>query len=124
MLSGHGGNIYEMARRLGCAPSELSDMSNNINPLGPPPGMMDFLKDNIEATTRLPEVDNKEIIKKFAARFAIDPDCLLTGNGTTQFIYMIPRVLETKRALILGPTYADYADACSMRDVGPTIFVT
>ena len=124
MLSGHGGNIYEMARRLGCAPSELSDMSNNINPLGPPPGMMAFLKDNIEATTHLPEVDNKEIIKKFSKRFAIDPDCLLTGNGTTQFIYMIPRVLETKRALILGPTYADYADACSMHNVGPIIFVT
>jgi threonine-phosphate decarboxylase len=124
MLSGHGGNIYEMARRLGCAPSELSDMSNNINPLGPPPGMMNFLQDNIEATTRLPEVDNKEIIKYVAELFAIDPDCVLAGNGTTQFIYMIPRVLETKRALILGPTYADYADACSMHDVSPTLFMT
>ena len=124
MISGHGGNIYEMARRLGCAPSELSDMSNNINPLGPPPGLMDFLKDNIEATTRLPEVDNEEIIKYFAERFALDPNCVLAGNGTTQFIYMIPRVLETKRALILGPTYADYADACSMHNVGPIIFVT
>ncbi len=124
MLSGHGGNIYEMARRLDCAPSELSDMSNNINPLGPPPGMMNFLKNNIEATTRLPEVDNQEIIKNFAERFAIDPDCVLAGNGTTQFIYMIPRVLEAKRALVLGPTYADYADACSMHNLSPTIFMT
>lgn len=118
MISGHGGNIYEMARRLGCAPSELSDMSNNINPLGPPPGMLNFLKDNIEATTRLPEVDNKEVIKYFAERYAIDPDCILAGNGTTQFIYMIPRVLETSKALIPGPTYADYADACAMQNVG------
>ena len=124
MLSGHGGNIYEMARRLGCAPSELSDMSNNINPLGPPPGMLNFLQDNIEATTRLPEVDNKEIIKNFAERFAMDPEGILAGNGTTQFIYLIPRVLETKRALVLGPTYADYADACSMHNVGPTVFIT
>jgi threonine-phosphate decarboxylase len=35
MLGGHGGNIYEMARRLGCAQSEVIDMSSNINPLGP-----------------------------------------------------------------------------------------
>ena len=124
MLNGHGGNIYEMARQLGCAPSELSDMSNNINPLGPPPGVMNFLKDNIEAATRLPEVDNKELIKYFAEGFAIDPDCILAGNGTTQFIYMIPRVLETKRALILAPTYADYADACAMQNVGPVFFMT
>lgn len=124
MLSGHGGNIYEMARRLGCAPSEFSDMSNNINPLGPPPGLVNYLKKNIADITRLPEVDNKEIIKSFAALLAIDPVCLLAGNGTTQFIYMIPRVLEAKKALILGPTYADYADACSMHKVDPTIFIT
>ncbi|MFC1830267.1 aminotransferase class I/II-fold pyridoxal phosphate-dependent enzyme, partial [Thermodesulfobacteriota bacterium] len=34
-----------------------------------------------------------------------------------QFIYTIPRALETRRALILGPTYADYADACFMHNV-------
>ena len=43
MLGGHGGNIYEMARRLGCTPSEFIDMSSNINPLGPPPGLVNYL---------------------------------------------------------------------------------
>ena len=43
MLGGHGGNIYEMARRLGCAQSEVIDMSSNINPLGPPPGLINYL---------------------------------------------------------------------------------
>ena len=53
MLGGHGGNIYEMARRLGCAQSEVIDMSSNINPLGPPPGLLEYLKANMEAITRL-----------------------------------------------------------------------
>jgi len=121
MLGGHGGNIYEMARRRGCAPSEIIDMSSNTNPLGPPPGLVDFLKKNIDVVTDLPEVDSKEITRFFAECFALDPDRVLTGNGTTQFIYAIPRVLETKKAVVLGPTYADYADACRMNNVHPAM---
>jgi len=30
---------------------------------------------------------------------------------------LTPRVLETKKALVLGPTYADYADACRLHNV-------
>lgn len=117
MLGGHGGNIYEVARRLGCAPSEVIDMSSNINPLGPPPGLVNYLEKNIDTITNLPEVDSKEIIKIFAQRFDLNPECILAGNGTTQFIFLAPRVLETKGALVLGPTYADYADACRMHNV-------
>jgi len=56
-------------------------------------------------------------VQAFAARYNIKPEHVIAGNGTTQFIYGIPQVLETKRALILGPTYADYADACRMHNV-------
>jgi threonine-phosphate decarboxylase len=117
MLGGHGGNIYEMARRFGYAQSEVIDMSSNINPLGPPPGLLNYLKKNIDTITNLPEVDSKEITKIFAQRFELNPECILAGNGTTQFIFLTPRVLETKSALVLGPTYADYADACRLHNV-------
>ena len=123
MLGGHGGNIYEMARSLGCAPSEIIDMSSNVNPLGPPTGLVDFLKKNIDAVTCLPEVDSREITNHFARHFDLDPDRLLAGNGTTQFIYLIPHVLETRGALILGPTFADYADACRMHNVLPAMMM-
>jgi len=123
MLGGHGGNIYEMARLLGCAPSEIIDMSSNINPLGPPTGLLDFLTKNIAAVTCLPEVDSREITSHFARHFDLDPDRLLAGNGTTQFIYMIPHVLEARGALILGPTFTDYADACRMHHILPTMMM-
>lgn len=123
MLGGHGGNVYEMARYLGCAPSEIIDMSSNINPLGPPTGLLDYLIKNIDAATCLPEVDSREITNHFARHFDLDPVRLLAGNGTTQFIYMIPHVLETRGALILGPTFADYADACRTHNVLPTMML-
>ena len=117
MIIGHGGNIYEAARRLGCKPFEIIDMSSNVNPLGPPSGLTEYLKENIDYITALPEVDSKEISSKFANRYGLDPEYVLAGSGTTQFIYTIPQVLGTRKALILGPGYSDYADACIMHNV-------
>jgi threonine-phosphate decarboxylase len=62
-------------------------------------------------------VDANHTVNAFAGRYHIDPERVIAGNGTTQFIYSIPRILETKKALILGPTYADYADACAMHHI-------
>ena len=42
----HGYSANEVARRLGCQPSNIIDMSSNMNPLGPPPGLLDYLADN------------------------------------------------------------------------------
>lgn len=117
MIQGHGGNIYDVARRLGCKPFEIIDMSSNVNPLGPPPGLKKHLKENLDSITALPEVDAKDIANKFAHRYDIDSESVISGNGTTQFIYAIPQVLGTRKALILGPTYSDYADACTMHKV-------
>jgi len=36
---------------------------------------------------------------------------------------MIPHVLETRGALILGPTFADYADACRMHNILPAMMM-
>jgi threonine-phosphate decarboxylase len=117
MLDGHGGNIYDSAHRLGCEPSEIIDMSSNVNPLGPPPGLVSFLKENLNVITALPEVDSDLVVHSFAERYGIDPALVLAGNGSTHFIYSIPLCLATKRAMILGPTYSDYADACSMHNI-------
>ena len=123
MITGHGGNIYNHAQKLGCKPFEIIDMSSNVNPLGPPPGLKEHLKENIDLITALPEVDAKDIANKFAHRYDIESECVISGNGTTQFIYDIPQVLKTKKALILGPTYSDYADACIMYNVDFDYFI-
>jgi threonine-phosphate decarboxylase len=67
MIHGHGGNIYEFARQSNCRPSEIIDMSSNINPLGPPSGLLQYLKDNMDAFTRLPEVDAGLMVKRFGS---------------------------------------------------------
>jgi threonine-phosphate decarboxylase len=123
MLRGHGGNRIELARQLGCSPGEITDMSSNINPLGPPPGLIKYLGDHIDAVGKFPEVDSSEITVQFADQCRIDPDRILAGNGTTQFIYALPRALGIKSALIVAPTYSDYADACRLNNVKTTFVI-
>jgi len=124
VICGHGGNIYELARRLKCQPFDIIDMSSNVNPSGPPPGLTEFLKENISAMIALPEADAGKAVFAFAHRYGIDPKCVLAGNGTTQFIYAIPKAIGTKNALIVAPTYSDYADACAMHDIAYTYYLT
>ena len=80
MITGHGGNIYETARKLGCAPHEIIDMSSNVNPLGPPQGLTAYLKENINDITVLPEVDSKKTTHAFAGQYDIDPELVVSGS--------------------------------------------
>ena len=124
MIDGHGGNIYHLALRLGCAPEEIIDMSSNVNPLGPPPGLLDHLKNHLDSIKALPEVDSGAAVNAFSQRYGLPAGRILAGNGTTQFIHALPRALASRRVLILGPTYADYADACRMHRVPFEYFLT
>ena len=124
MLKGHGGHILETARQIGCDPSEIIDMSSNMNPLGPFPGLLDYLKNRIDVITSLPEVDAGTVVAQFAAANGLDRQNVLAANGTTQLIYALPAALRIKQALIVGPTYADYGDACRMHHVRHTYLIS
>ncbi|WP_020586556.1 threonine-phosphate decarboxylase [Desulfobacter curvatus] len=117
MIQGHGGNKQQLADRIGCRLEDIIDMSSNLNPLGPPKRIHAFIRENIHLIHALPEPDAASMSKGFAAYYGIDPGCVIAGNGTTFFIYTLPLALGAKKALILGPAYADYEDACAAHHV-------
>jgi threonine-phosphate decarboxylase len=112
VITGHGGNIYELAKNNNCKPEEIIDMSSNLNPLGTPPGLLEYLKQNISAIKALPDAGATFLIKKFENFHDLKQGQVLAGHGTTEFIYSITKALQIKNALILGPTYSDYKDSC------------
>lgn len=117
MIVGHGGNIGEAAVKAGLSVADITDMSSNTNPLGPMPGMLKYLKNSMDSATHLPEADSRTVINAFAGMNNLDPACILAAGGTTHFIYFLPRLFSAGNALILGPTYADYADSCIMNQM-------
>lgn len=117
MIHGHGGNIFDKARELGCHPEDILDMSSNVNPLGPMSGLLRHLRLHLEEIAALPEADAGGVTRLFSERYGVAAENVLAGNGTTQLIHILPGALKWRRALILGPTYADYEDACAINGV-------
>lgn len=123
MIQGHGGNVVGLAEQLGCRPEDIVDMSSNINPLGALPGLIEHLKNRLHRITVLPEVDGRGAVRAIAALLDVSEDRVLAGGGTTQFIYTACAALGTRKALIVGPTYADYADGCRVHSIEPAYFL-
>src|SRR5882724_12622290 len=46
----HGGRVYEAARHWGIEPHEVLDFSANINPLGPPQGVVSAITNALTPT--------------------------------------------------------------------------
>lgn len=124
MIQGHGGNVVELAEELGCRPEDITDMSSNINPLGALPGLIEYLQGRMDRITSLPEVDAQGAVRAVAALLGVSEQRVLAGNGTTQFIYTACAVLKSRRVLIVGPTYADYADGARLHGITPEFFLT
>ena len=117
MIRGHGGNIHALARTLGCPAEDIVDLSSNVNPFGPPPGLLSHLARQLEHIRALPEVEAGSAVAGFADFHGLPHDQVLAANGTTQLIYDVPRALALQQALIVGPTYADYRDGCRRNGV-------
>ncbi|MCK7507856.1 MAG: adenosylcobinamide-GDP ribazoletransferase [Desulfobacterales bacterium] len=124
MIGGHGGNIYELRRRLGCSPADIVDLSSNVNPLGPPPGLCEFLGGSMDADHgaaggRQPR-HHPELRRECLGVSARPPARRATAPPSSST--RLPGVLTMKKALIVGPTYSDYADACRLHGVAPALF--
>lgn len=114
MITGHGGNINQLADTLQCPIHEIVDMSSNLNPLGTPDFIKKMISNRLDTLHRLPEPDAGQMRRGFARYHGINPEKVIPGNGTTWFIFTLPHALGLKNAVIAGPTYADYKDACQM----------
>ncbi len=124
MIQGHGGDIFTIATIIGCRPEDIVDFSSNMNPLGPPAALLDFLGESLNRITFLPDPGARPAIEAFAKHHDVPAGQVMAGNGTTQLIYALPQVLEISQALIVSPTYSDYADACRMHGVPYTHLFT
>lgn len=111
MNGGHGGNLRELAQAAGVAPESILDFSASINPLGPPEWLRPVISAAIGTLVHYPDPDCAELAQAAAERYGVEADEVVAGNGSTELLYLIPRVLRPARALIPVPSYMDYARA-------------
>lgn len=113
----HGGNVYEIARRLECSPDDLLDFSASINPLGPPPGLWEEFQREFPRLRHYPDISNRALIQALSALHGVPTDGIVVGNGSTELIYWLARALRLKSALIAVPTFSEYQRAFELEEV-------
>lgn len=107
----HGGHLTRLATLSGRSVSEILDFSANINPLGLPEWFRSLVSRTLESVVHYPDPDCSQVVDAVSSRYHAARDEVLVGNGSTELLYLIPRVTGSQRAVIPMPAYADYAKA-------------
>ena len=115
----HGGNVHKVARERRISVGQIVDFSANINPLGFPASGVRAIRSALKQIMHYPDPACWELRRALAQHCCVDPDMILVGNGSTELIHLLPRVLAIKSALIIGPTFEEYAHA--LMDAGSLV---
>ncbi|MCM2359802.1 MAG: threonine-phosphate decarboxylase CobD [Geobacteraceae bacterium] len=110
-ISNHGGNVFAVARSLGIPPEEILDFSASINPLGPPPGVRQAVTAAFDSLVHYPDSDCTELAAALARSHGVAPANVCVANGSTELIFHLPRLVAGRRALLVAPTFSEYAEA-------------
>lgn len=116
----HGAHGGLAARTLGIAPESLLDFSANINPLGTPPDALRAAAEALYAgTPHYPDPRYPELREALADYLGVSPEHVLPTNGGAEALFLAAaEVGKTSgeapgRALILEPTFSEYAAAAA-----------
>ena len=107
----HGGTPQLDMVRLGVPHGPVSDFSVNLNILGPPPIIREKWQELLESIEPYPSVQGDGVAHYYQSIYGISPDNFLAGNGSTELIYLIPRVLRFHHVAVLAPSFHDYERA-------------
>jgi threonine-phosphate decarboxylase len=107
----HGGNIEAAAQKYNLEIDEIIDFSANINFLGPPKVVKEEIKDNLDRIIHYPESGARTFSYNLAEYLNINSENLIIGNGAVEIIYLITKVIQAERAMVLAPTFSEYEAA-------------
>ena len=117
-MTGHGGDIHAASKSSGIPAGRILDLSASINPLGVPKRAATIIKRHVGELPHYPEPFSGRLAGHIAGRLGVSAGSVICGNGSTELIYLIPRALKPRRALVTAPTFSEYEKACRPAGTG------
>lgn len=105
-------NLFRLAEVLGLQERKIIDFSTPVNPLGVSKKVKAELRKHLKYLHNYPDPDAKRLRKRLAQHHGIDPETILCGSGSTEFLYLIARTLEPVKVFISAPAFPEYERAC------------
>src|SRR5262245_28515594 len=97
----HGGRVFEAARRWGVAPEEVVDFSANINPFGPPPGVVTATEKSLAPVDLRSYPDSHAFISALAEKHGVASAEIVVGPGAAALIFAALRAVHPATALVM-----------------------
>lgn len=113
---GHGGDMLTAASVFGRDSDSFLDFSANINPLGPPPRMIELLHKQLSAIVHYPDPSQRLLKEKLAEKLRISPEHLVIGNGAAECMALVLLALQPKTVGVVNPCFSEYAQLAAAFD--------
>lgn len=107
----HGGDIFQFSS---LKREKILDFSININPLGLSTEGLSALKDNGEQVIlRYPDSQCRDMTAALSRRYEVPMDYISCGNGATELMYTLMRILKPRAAFVPAPGFSEYKNSAS-----------
>jgi threonine-phosphate decarboxylase len=103
----------------GVAPSGSIDFSVSVNPLGPPPAAIEEYHRAVASLSCYPAPYADVLGIRIADWIGVGGDNVLVGNGSTQLIHLLARVMRWRRPVVVTPTFSEIANALILAESPP-----
>lgn len=105
----HGSDLEKIEETYGIKKEEIINFAANVNPLGISYRLRKELADHLDVITTYPERNYLSLRTAIADYVKDDFHHIIVGNGSTELISLVIQSIHPKSALLLGPTYSEYA---------------
>ena len=105
---GHGGDLLTAQSQFGLGSTPRLDFSANINPLGPPPRVMQVLRDQLDTIVHYPDPAQRRLKTKLAQRLGVIEEQLVIGNGAAECMALIILALQPQTVGVVYPCFSEY----------------
>ncbi len=104
----HGGQVWEAAREQGLEPEAILDFSANLNPLGPPTGVLRVIREARPGIlAAYPDSAAPRLRALLCRRHGAPDDTLVLGGGGAALLFLALRALAPRRVLVPVPCFRE-----------------
>jgi threonine-phosphate decarboxylase len=92
----------------------LIDFSANINPLGPPAGVWQAIREALPAIVAYPDPKARQLKNALAEKLKLEVEQIAVGNGAAEILYAVLRALRPQTVGLIQPSFTEYREAADL----------
>ena len=104
----HGGDVWGRG--------DVRDYSSNVNPLGAPARLEEYIAEAARDLTNYPDDSSAELKAAISGRYSLPAESIMVGAGSAELIRLFPEtfVRPGDRVIMPRPTFSEYAFGCRL----------